>query len=50
MAKIMGVMANFLRATMAKACRSFWPHMEAVVKAGRDFSSKVIPHIPVNNP
>jgi hypothetical protein len=37
MAKIMEVMANFLRATMAKACRSSWPHMEAVLNAGCDF-------------
>jgi hypothetical protein len=37
MAKIMEVMANLIRAIMAKACRSFWLHMEAVVKAGRDF-------------
>jgi hypothetical protein len=37
MAKIMEVVANLLRATMPKACRSFWPHMEAAVKAGCDF-------------
>jgi hypothetical protein len=37
MAKIMEVMANLPRATIAKACRSFRPHMEAVVKAGHDF-------------
>jgi hypothetical protein len=37
MAKIMEVMANLPRATVAKACRSFRLRMEAVVKAGRDF-------------
>jgi hypothetical protein len=31
------VMANLPRATVAKACKRFRPHIEAVVKAGSDF-------------
>jgi hypothetical protein len=37
MAKIMEVIANLLSATVAKACRSFRLHVDAVVKAGCDF-------------
>jgi hypothetical protein len=37
MAKIMEVMTNLPRATVAKACKRFWPHIEAMVKAGGDF-------------
>jgi hypothetical protein len=37
MAKIMEVMANLLRATVAKACKRFRPHIKAVVKAGGYF-------------
>jgi hypothetical protein len=49
MAKITEVMANLLRAAVAKACMCFQPHIEAVVKAGEFFSRKVIPHTLVNN-
>jgi hypothetical protein len=37
MVKIMEVMGNLLRATVAKACKRFRPGIEAVVKAGGDF-------------
>jgi len=37
MVKIMELMGNLLRATVAKACKRFRPRIEAVVKAGGDF-------------
>jgi hypothetical protein len=37
MAKITEVMANLLKAAMAKACKCFRPHIEAVVKDGGNF-------------
>ena len=37
MVKIMEVMGNLLRATVAKACKRFRPRIKAVVKAGGDF-------------
>jgi hypothetical protein len=37
MAKITEVMAILLKASMAKACKCFRPHIEAVVKDGGDF-------------
>jgi hypothetical protein len=37
MAKITEVMANLSKATVAKACKRFQPHIEAVEKDGGDF-------------
>jgi hypothetical protein len=37
MAKIKEVMASLPKATVAKACKRFRPHIEAVVKDGGDF-------------
>jgi hypothetical protein len=37
MAKITEVMAKLPKATVAKACKHFRPHIEAIVKDGGDF-------------
>jgi hypothetical protein len=37
MAKVTEVMANLLKASMAKACKCFRPHIEDVVKDDGDF-------------
>jgi hypothetical protein len=37
MAKITEVMAKLPKVTVAKACKRFWPHIEAIVKDGGVF-------------